>query len=156
MDDDLHDFLEGDILGNQISSSQIENLLNYNITHSGNIEKITAFMRKLDIKDLLAIQRVIAKKISSICDRNKNMFGSFIFAYFAITLPLSYVWIFESDFNFDFFVSVLTFLIISIILISGFWNMGKEWKYLNRLVKKDELCKDAINERLIILLKQEL
>ena len=89
--DDLSDFIEGDILGTQISSSQIQDFINCDITHSRNLEKVTDFVRKLDIRDVLAIQRFIGKEIGSICDRNKSMFGVFVFVYLAFTVPLLYV-----------------------------------------------------------------
>jgi len=149
--DDLTDFVEGEILGNQISSSQIENFINYDVTHHpGNYEKASEFIRKLDVNDILAIQRFIEKRIGSICDRNKSMFGIFIFLYLATCVaPLLSIWIYGDGTSSGL---LLLFIIISIIWIGGFWHMAKEWKYLRRLVKKDELCKSVISERLIILL----
>lgn len=106
--DDLEDFLEGDILGTQISSRQIADFIKLE-----SFAEADNFLRRLRAIDIFAVQRFVDREIESICDRNKSLFGSVVFAYLALTIPLGYLYLFEPGVDFGSFGGLLLFVIVS-------------------------------------------
>ena len=143
--DDLEDFLEGDILGTQISSRQIADFIKLE-----SFAEADNFLRRLRAIDIFAVQRFVDREIESICDRNKSLFGSVVFAYLALTIPLGYLYLFEPGVDFGSFGGLLLFVIVSLVMIGGTRNVAKDWRYLTDLTLKDRICKQVINESLVI------